>query len=302
MKAKVTSTTLNVRQAPNANAPILGKLLFRSIIDIESFVDGWAKLKYRNNTAYVSATYIKTIDEGDGAFFHQRQRFLTVPMEPVNKLPEPTDVFSKLPVKIWNSYGNLLKALSNDLGIEPSCAVAVFCKESGGTGIWQTGKSLIRFENHVFYDRWGKLTPENQALFTKHFKGTENWKGHAFRPNEQTEWITFHGKQELEWQVLEFAMKLNEEGALKSISMGAPQIMGAYHQAIGYNTVNDMFQKFNYEMRFQIFGFFDFLTPQMIESLRTLDFVTFARFYNGSGQEQIYGADMLKFYKALPKL
>ena len=61
-----------------------------------------------------------------------------------------------------------------------------------------------------------------------------------------------------EWEVLTFARGMNEEAALSSISMGAPQVMGFNHGRVGFASALEMFEAFGRSEREQIFGLFDF--------------------------------------------
>lgn len=59
-KATVTAQVLNVRQQPSPNAKILGKLQKNAVVTVYNVnKNGWAKIKYNNKTAYISAHYIK---------------------------------------------------------------------------------------------------------------------------------------------------------------------------------------------------------------------------------------------------
>jgi uncharacterized protein YraI len=230
------------------------------------------------------------------------------------QLPPPTErllavdpkapLLNRLAARIWNQYGNLLEALSAQLQIAPAVAVAVFAVESGGQAFSPvTNKMLIRFENHVFFNLWGK---NNQAVFEQHFtfNSGQKWTGHKWRPTPNEDWRPpdrpdFHGDQVREWDVLAFARTLNDEAAKKSISMGAPQIMGFNHASIGFASVHDLFEAFNHSdraqaERAQVVGFFDFVNanPARITALQSQDFVAFARSYNGIGQEQLYGTNI----------
>src|SRR5690606_32429419 len=99
---------------------------------------------------------------------------------------------------------------------------------SGGQGFGPGGRLLIRFENHLFNQHTGNRYAN---LFAA---GNPQWTGHRWRRHEtDTYWITLHtGDQAEEWAVLEFAMTLNRNAALQSISMGAPQILGSNHRRI----------------------------------------------------------------------
>ena len=192
---------------------------------------------------------------------------------------------------IYNTKGSYLKDAASALGISPAAAAAVLKVESGGAGFSSLGKMIIRFENHVFYKRWGKA---NSATFQKHFRygAGQSWKGHEFRADANGSWGSFHGNQGKEWDVLEFARKLNNDAALQSISMGIAQIMGFNYAGLGYSSVQEMFDHMAGGLRPQLDGMFSFIKNKKtcIDGLRGGDYVKFATGYNGSGQAASYGA------------
>jgi len=195
--------------------------------------------------------------------------------------------------KAWNSYGGLLEMMADVLGFAPAAAVAVLCAESSGDGFGPDGRMKIRFENHVFYSRWGK---HNQAKFADHFKydSGQKWKGHYWRSNKDLPWEKLHTRslgQKGEWAVLEFALTLDDEAAYDSISMGAPQVMGFNSEKVGYDTAGEMFTAWKMGDREQILGLFDFIrsSHKMVRALRDKDYEAFAYRYNGSGQAAHYG-------------
>ncbi|PKN95201.1 MAG: hypothetical protein CVU44_00540 [Chloroflexi bacterium HGW-Chloroflexi-6] len=215
----------------------------------------------------------------------------------------------RLAADIWNRFGGLLEALSKVLGIEPSVAVATLAVESGGQAFGPDGRMLIRFENHVFYNQWGK---NNQAKFAQHFtyNSGQPWTGHKWRPAANEAWrptalADFHGSQSREWEVFHFSASLNDTAAKMSISMGAPQIMGFNFSLIGFASVQDMFNAFSAGERDQIIGFFDFIqyvSPNAVKALQARDFKTFATYYNGSGQAVMYGNLIKTSYDAYNQL
>jgi hypothetical protein len=227
----------------------------------------------------------------------------TVPLETADdkKLRvNPKDpLLNRLAASIWNKYGSLLAALSAELRIEPAVAIAVFAVESGGNCFDpKTKKMIIRFENQVFFDQWGK---QNKDKFDTHFTFNpgQRWMDHKWRPSAGEEFRPvdkrdFHGAQDREWEVFEFARTLNDPAAKKSISMGAPQIMGFNFAICGYESVQEMFAAFAASERSQIIGFFDFVqgpntNSRRVISLQSQDFETFAALYNGPGQAAKYG-------------
>ena len=94
--------------------------------------------------------------------------------------------------------------------------------------------------------------------------------------------------------MFDFARELSAPAAMRSISMGLPQIMGFNYAAIGYDSVGEMFDNFSNDVRFHILGLFDFIrgagnTSLMLQALQTQDFEKFASRYNGPGQAAKYG-------------
>jgi len=198
---------------------------------------------------------------------------------------------SRTMADIYNKYGKYLKEKSQEFGISTASAAAVLKAESQGSGFGSTGKMIIRFENHVFYDNWGK---NHQMEFNDHFQlnSSRRWEGHTFRASTDSEFTAFHGNQNKEWEVLEFARGLDESAALKSISMGAAQIMGFNFSTLDYSSPKEMFDDMSNSMRAQLDGMFKFISrrDECINGLRTNDFVRFAKCYNGTGQAEKYGS------------
>ena len=129
---------------------------------------------------------------------------------------------------------------------------------------------VIRFENHLFQDFWGVKNPER---FAQHFRvdPQNRWHGdgHFWRPNPSGPWLPCHRGNSQEWQLLRFARSLDDRAALRSISMGAPQIMGFNYDRIDYRTPQEMFEAFQADAGAQIRGFFRFVeTENLVEAVR----------------------------------
>lgn len=309
-----SGTRLRVLEAENSGRAKIGIL------------DQWLRVREPNGLeGYVAAWYVENVpgepasSEAPPAANPVMIRdtlgddVATVPLEAAKKLATGSGDTSmnRLVADIWNRYGGLLGALSGILKIDVGTAVAVLAIESGGQGFAADGRMIIRFENHIFYQYWGK---NNQQVFNDHFQfsASQTWLGHKWRPNKTEAWrpanqSDFHGNQNNEWEVFNFARSLNDTAAKMSISMGAPQIMGFNHAAIGFASVQDMFDAFRSNERNQIVGFFDFVqgpsaTSRNIQALQARDFNTFAAFYNGSGQAARYGSLMNSAYEAFNTL
>jgi SH3-like domain-containing protein len=297
----VNANLLNIRSLPNLESVKLDQLTKDQEVIIVDEIDKWYKIKYKDTFGYVVSEFIgiKT-GEPVRTFLFQDKDLIRVPLEPARKLPEAGNRIQVTVKSAYNKYGNLLALLSKKLGIELGASIAVLSVESGGVGI-DKGRVLIRFENHLFYKYWGK---DNEAVYNKHFQfdAGKNWLGHKFRKDPDGEWIDFHGEQSKEYEALNFARSLHDEKALLSISMGLPQILGSNSKLVGYETVQEMFDNFNKDIRYHVFALFDFFSPRMIKALKERDFVTFAKYYNGQGQAVRYGKFIQDYYEAFPKV
>lgn len=179
---------------------------------------------------------------------------------------------------------------AEDYNIPPAVALAIADVESGGgSGFAKDGKMIIRFEPHIFKDQTEKIMGKEVAppLFKR-------------------------GGQKEEWDMLNAAIAVNREAALKSISMGMFQIMGFNHKLVGYPDVESMFAAYSTDQKAQIKGFFDFCTKvkgnekqgapdiRLDEAARKGLWTVFARGYNGKGQSG-YDTKMKKRYEAWVK-
>lgn len=219
----------------------------------------------------------------------------------------------------WNRWGGVLTEACRTVGVPIAAAIAVLCVESAGKGFSEDGQGrlTIRFECHVFHDRWGRKTRINEEEFGRHFQfqKEKRWLGHRFRAGEAETWKAVHKNQAREWEALGVARKLDDTGALYATSMGMAQILGLHFARLGFLSVQEMFEAFGdatLEMttgerhgeREQLFGLFEFLRggDGMIEALRTGDFVGFARIYNGPGKAEEYGGRIRRFYESCKRL
>lgn len=311
----ITAARLNVREQPKTDSKVIGSLGMGTQVSIRSNIGDWYEILFNGIPAFVSAKYVNTMISDEGAIpitaneaEPQAQTLAThidaIPLAPDDKFDVYGSSKSQKVANTWNKYGRLLTTLGEQYEIEPACAIAVLCVESSGDGFRQDnqGRMVIRFENHKFWSFWGKQHSEEFNQYFKLNLEDKPWLGHKWRPSPSEDWLSFHGSQSREWQVLEFARRLDDTAALKSISMGAPQIMGFNYAQLDYPNVQTMFDKFSTDMRYQILGMFKFLSPGMLSALRKLDFTSFAGYYNGSGQKQQYGQWINEHYEAFKAL
>ncbi len=322
-KASVITSILNVRAFPGLKSPVIGQLIADNVVEVFSTRQNWAEIKLNGQSAFVYLDFIKKLDQDDAGdiftkfddldtgdeedndYVLHAANILDVEekLEPNSKLPVAGSATEKKVSRAWNQYGGLLERLSKSNQLDVACSVAVLCVESSGRGFDQNNENrmIIRFENHKFWKFWGKKNPET---FRKYFtyRSDKVWLGHQWRFSESEPWSKFHGRQSKEWEVFEFARSLDSDAAMLSISMGAPQIMGFHFQRLGYESVAEMFIKFNSEIESQIEGLFNFFSQSMIEDLRNQDFIGFAAAYNGSGQKHKYGNWIDEHFSAFKKL
>lgn len=307
----VTAKSLNVRPDPSKVNTPLGELKRGATVEILEKQEGWYRITSGALTGFVSADFISIVDDTPVAdYLWEMELLKTAQLAPpaTKVIPVLTKhtASQKMAAKIWNGQGGLLEILCGIIEVEPACAVAVLCVESGGSGFDANNRMIIRFENHIFWNLWGKKNPDTfNAHFT--FNQQKKWLGHKFRADANVAWADFHGGQDGEWKVFDFARKLSENSAINAISMGGPQIMGFNSAAIGYGSVREMFDNFSSDIRYQILGLFDFLrgagsTSKMIDALQVKDYTRFASYYNGSGQAPVYGARIESFVKAFQSL
>ncbi len=302
MRGIVTASALNVRNGPGMEAAVIGRLTRDAVIEVLGTHGDWLETEFHGGDAFVHAGYVAlSADPPSSEWFWQRDDLLHMDPAPRHALEVSGSNHYRQIARLYNAYGNLLESLAGEVGIDTGAAVAVLQTESGGRAFGRDGSLIIRFENHSFYDFWGT---DNQDVYFEHFRfeSGRRWRGHLFRTEPGADWLEFHGDQVREWEALDLARGFDDTAALKSISMGAPQIMGFNHEAIGFRTVQEMMQHMSQSTRHQILSLFDFFDERQVEALRSQDFRTFARCYNGTGQMNRYSELLWECYRAFENL
>ena len=295
--ATVTAGTLNVRRAPDAGAEAVGTLGRGATVQVLGRSGSWYEVDDGTLHGFAHGDYLRldSTPAADGYLCHDGG-LCEAPLAPA---PErrvaagPGDTARSV-ARAWNRYGGVLAPLCASVSISPAAAVGVLCVESSGQGMSDAGRLIIRFENHVFWDRWGKAHPDAyRERFA--FNADKRWTGHRYRADGARPWKTGHAGQDAEWEAFTIARGLDETAATESISKGASQIMGFNHAAIGYDSAREMFDRFSADERYHILGLFDFVkgggrTSRMLEALRREEYDLFATYYKGNGQAAAYGA------------
>lgn len=232
------------------------------------------------------------------------------PKKPIKALPPAGTALGSV-ARSYNSIGGLVDRLSAVTGIETIAALAVWMVESGGRP-FTPGKPVMRFENHVFWDRWGcdhRVTFDAHFVFGGHGAGGKRWENHKWREKTGDAWASFHGDQAKEYDTYHFARTLSGvELAAQSASWGGTQVMGFNHSLIGYASAFDMVNAFARDLRWQVLGFFDFCrSAGLVDEIKAHDWVKFGDGYNGAGGGATYGPklkaiyDLKKAFERLPR-
>ncbi|HIK17023.1 MAG TPA: DUF3380 domain-containing protein [Leptolyngbyaceae cyanobacterium M33_DOE_097] len=272
---------------------------------------------YANVTGVDGTAYGWTARSNLGTFYKDSEVFAAMPLVPLLPLSIASEwsTLKRALVQTYNRLGGLMAAIATELGIELPAILAVWYVESAGRS-HTPNQAIIRFENHLLYDKWGA---ENQTTYDQHFQhGSHNgiagdrWENHKFREASTGSFQTSHGEQAREYQVLALASRLaGEEIALQCISIGGPQILIAGYRLLGYETPRDMYDAFQRDERPQVLGFFDFCQYKLghgrnrgalLRHLAALNWESFTRGYNGAGQVATYSRKLREAYAAVRDL
>lgn len=176
------------------------------------------------------------------------------------------------------------------LGIDPAALKAVQKVETGGKGgFLANGKAQILFEGHVF---WKEL----QALGINPEKYGSAWSNVLYKSWDRSKYKGGNG----EWDRLELAKKISPKAAYKSASWGMYQIMGNNYLKCGCKSVEEFVELMSKDSFSQFFLGVEFLkNTGIVKYLKTLDWASFARVYNGSGYKaNQYDTKLEKAYKS----
>lgn len=311
-KPGITTGHLNLRSGPGTQHDVITVLPANTEVDVLAQEGDWLRVSALGQVGYVHRAFVALEEERVRlGFLRTWEELKDVPLPPPKEemiAPQPEmDFLPRVLAETWNRCGGLLAVVANELKLDPAFAVAVFVAEAPrGKGFADDGRMIIRFENHVFYDRWGSRYPD---VYAQHFRfdPKQRWKGHLWRRAPDAPWRDVHPEQSQEWEAFEFARTLDDTAAKLSISMGAPQIMGFNYTSIGYESVDEMFAAFSADERAQILGFFDYVkgpeaTSPRLRALQKRDFVAFAEQYNGTGLVEIYSTRIRNYYETFQKL
>lgn len=168
--------------------------------------------------------------------------------------------------------------IAKDFNIDPAALLAVKEVESGGSGFLPNGRAKILFEGHIFYKLLSKLTTSARV-----YQLCRDFPNIVYPTWNKGKYKGGLG----EYSRLGQAIKLNKDLALQSASYGLFQIMGMNYAMCGCSSVEEFVDKMNTSEEEQLKLTIKFLFKQnLVKTLNSKNFASFARAYNGPGYAQ----------------
>jgi len=164
------------------------------------------------------------------------------------------------------------KSAAQSLGVLAAAIKAVATVESQGDGFLADGRPKILFERHVMYSqlsqKYGKAKADQYA---SQYPDIVNSKAGGYSGG-----IAEHDR-------LGRAAKIDRECALSSASWGGFQIMGYHWKNLGYPNQQAFINAMYSSEAQQLDAFVRFIKADsvLVRALRNLDWVAFAKRYNG---------------------
>lgn len=176
-----------------------------------------------------------------------------------------------------------IKNLATEGGLEYAALKAFIEVESGGRGFDDaTGKLIIQFEPSWF-KKQAPFAPSGQWSLNK----------------VET--------QSKEWPAFNDAFAKDADAAMKSTSIGLPQIMGFHYKRLGYATVGEMWNDFKKGEFEQVSALVRFIRSDnaLFAALKAKDWHRVASIYNGAAYREMavkwkrepYNISLEKAYK-----
>lgn len=181
------------------------------------------------------------------------------------------------------------KNAASRLGVTVAAVKAVAAVESNGGGFLSDGRVKVQFEPHVMYQRiklkYGQARADRELAAHPDLV--------ALKPGS-------YQSLDKEDKDMDRAAKLiDRDCALESASWGAFQIMGYHWKTCGYPALQP-FVTAQYAAGTQLETFVRFIEadPRLLRAIRTKDWATFARVYNGPAySKNAYDTKMRDAYK-----
>ena len=143
------------------------------------------------------------------------------------------------------------------------------------------------------------VTPINR--FEPHAYPEKHWPNLGFKTEGVAPWrASLAVKPSERKRMYETAKRIDLEAAYRAASHAAPQIMGFNHKDAGYQSAGEMVRAMTGNKPEQVAAFSRLVRSWGLDTaLRSHDWLTFAKRYNGTGRPHYYAAEIAKAYKKL---
>lgn len=147
---------------------------------------------------------------------------------------------------------------------------AIIDVESKGTGWDSQNRPIILFEPHIFYKQLAANKPASLQTAVSEGLAYQKWGTKPY-PRDS-------------YPVLEKAILIDQELALRSASWGLGQIMGFNFSMVGYKSAQEMVEHFKLDEENHLAAMIKFIIAAGLDDeLHRHDWDGFARGYNGPG-------------------
>jgi hypothetical protein len=188
--------------------------------------------------------------------------------------------------------------LASGLQVDPALFKGFLEVESSGRGFDKsTGKIIIQFEPHKFSEHLhARGIKHTLKKVGKQYVLTVSRKPTITLDKDPANGIVTNYKivngvegQKAEWEAFNTAWKIDQESAMLATSIGLPQILGANHRMLGFQTVGEMWDFFKLGEYEQIEGLARFIKsyPRLHEALKTENYNLIATYYNGARYREL---------------
>ena len=184
---------------------------------------------------------------------------------------------------------NAMKRAANKLEVPIEAIMAVSEVESRGRGFFTNGLPAILFERHVMRRRLVAHTVDPTPYMQK-FPDIVNSSPGGYLGGLR------------EYNRLEEAKRIHTSAALESASWGCYQIMGFHWKRLGYDSVEEFVSRMKLDENEHLEAFTRFILTDstLHDALKSLDWTTFAKLYNGPAYaKNQYDVKMRKAFKRL---
>lgn len=171
-----------------------------------------------------------------------------------------------------NDLHNMAKKINVDLAV----IQAIKQIEAQASG-FKNGLPVILFERHIFYKQLKKHGFNADELSLTYPQLINKKSGGYLGGNQEN-------------YRLEMARQIDEVSAIESASWGLFQIMGYHWQALDYQSAHEFETMMSESEKNQLDAFYRFITlpsnKKILTSMKNKDFVSFAKYYNGTGYKK----------------